>query len=150
MDEALVQNSQDDVDHQNRGKQQQAHSPERVLKGLRRALKGALDISRQHSDSLLLDQSSRVAERRSRFEIEADGRSRKLAEVIYRKRADGRHKLRNGVEWNQFPGVGAHIKKRQLVRIVLELGQQLHDDVVLVVRRIDGADLACAEGGIES
>ena len=43
MDETLVQNAENDVDHENRDDQQQAQSDEGILEGLRGALESSGD-----------------------------------------------------------------------------------------------------------
>src|ERR1019366_2620652 len=68
----------------------------------------------------------------------------------HRQGTNGRYQLRDGVERNHFPSAGADVEKGKLVRIVLEFRQQFYDDVVLIVGRVYGADLAGTVRGIES
>src|ERR1022692_1073523 len=148
MNEALIQNSKNDVDHQNRRQQQQAHAGERVLESLSRTLERALDISGEYSIGLALDQFCRVPQSCSGLEVEADGCRRQLAQVIHREGTDGRYQLRDGVERDHFPSAGADVEKGKLVRIVLEFGQHFYDDVVLVVGCVYCADLAGTVSGV--
>ena len=69
--------------------------------------------------------------------------------MIHHQGAHGRHQFCDGVERNQFAGVRADVEKGQLGRIVLVFRQQFHDDVILIVGRVYGADLAGTVGGIE-
>src|SRR5215469_1075537 len=149
MDEALVQNSQDDVNDEDCCQQQQTHARKGILKRLSASLERALHVSRQDSQGFALHQFGGIAQGGSRLEIEADRDRRQLPEVIYHKRADRGHEFRHCIQGDKFPGIGANVEHREFVRVVLVLWQQLDNYVVFVVRCIDGADLPRAVRRVE-
>ena len=91
----------------------------------------------------------RVAERDAGREVERDRHRRLLALVVDLQRADRRHQLcataSSGMVW---PLAGLHVELLDEMsrRVDAELRLRLQDDLVVVGRRVDGRDLARAEG----
>jgi len=85
------------------------------------SLKRALDVCGKHSNGFALDQFCRVAQRRSRLKIEADGR-RQLAKMIHHQGTHRRYQLGDGIERNQFTCAGTdawyerHQRNREAVQ----------------------------------
>ena len=141
MDEALVQDAEDHVDHGDGHEQQHAEALQRRLERLRRPLEGGGHARRQGDARGLLDFRDCVAERVARLEVERERHRRQLSGVVDHRRTDGRGKLRHRAERHELSGGGADVDHRQRLRVLLELGGELHDDLVSVVRRVDGRDL---------
>ena len=114
----------------------------RRLEGLRRAGEAGADGGWQHFARRRLHPLDRGAERRARLEVEREGDRGKLARVVHRsgpvpgvtlaRRPSGTDTPWRPVMWSRF-------RRRE---VALVLGQQLHHHPVLVVGRVDGADLA--------
>ena len=68
--EALIQNAEDDVDHDDRHDEHEAETLQRLLKRLRRALEFRGDRRRQCGPGGFLDGVHRIAERMAGFEVE--------------------------------------------------------------------------------
>ena len=73
MREALVQDAQHEVDDDDRRQENDAEPLQRILEGLRRALKTRRHGGRQRVAGQLLNGVHRVAERDARPEVEGDG-----------------------------------------------------------------------------
>src|SRR5262249_7529490 len=113
------------------------------------SLECTAEVSRHYFGCFLIDEASRIAKSDARLEVEADGDRGKLSEVIHSQRTDVRHQLGDSIERNKFPGARAYVESRQPRWVILILGKQFEDDVVLVARRIDGADLPVSVGGVK-
>src|SRR6185437_44733 len=83
MNEALIQHSEDDVDHDQRGQNQQSLAGERVFKGGGGALEvGLHGGGKVHSVGYFVDGANGVAERDSRSKVEGDGDGGKLSLMV--------------------------------------------------------------------
>ena len=143
MNEALVQNAQHEVDHEDRQHQQNAHPLQRCLKCLRRALERGVDRGRQiHLRSRLTDFRDGLRQRDTFAQVERDRHRRKLAEMVDGERADRGLQRRDRIQRNQRAAVGAHVEHRQHRRIGLVTRLELHHHPVLVIRRVNRRDLA--------
>ena len=90
-----------------------------------------------------------VAQRNARREVERDRHRGLLALVVDLQRADARHHFGHRIQRNG-PVVGRlHIELGQIGRIDAELRLRLQDDLVVVRRHVDGADLPRAIGVVE-
>ena len=139
MDEALVQDAQDEIDHEHGGEEQHAQTLDGGLEGLRGALErggeggGHAELALEPADLL-----HRVAQRYSGLEIEGEGHGGQLAQMVDGERAHATRELGHRVERHELARRGADVEHAERVGIVLELGQELHHDPVLVGRRVDG------------
>jgi len=82
-------------------------------------------------------------------QVEGQRHRRKLAEVVDGQRRGARGEAREGAQRHLGAGGRLHVDALERVRIVLELGRDLEDHVVLVELGEDGRDLALAEGVVE-
>ena len=87
MDEALIQDAQHQVDHQDGHHQQQSQTADGRFERLRRALKAGADGCRQHFPCCFAHCIDGIAQRDPRTQIERDGHRRQLAQVIDGERA---------------------------------------------------------------
>ena len=62
--------------------------------------------------------------------------------MVHRDGTDARRDRRDGAQRHERAIVRLDMQQRQRREILLKLRQQLHDDPVLVVRRVDGRHLA--------
>ena len=69
-----------------------------------------------------------------------------LAQVVHGQRAHVLGELRHAAERHELAARRADIEQRERGRVLLVLRLHLHDDLVLVVRRVDGRDLLGAVG----
>src|ERR1700747_1337951 len=102
MNKTLVQNSEDDVDHQNGAQQKQPHAGKRVLKSLCSSLKSALNITRENSIGLLFDKLRGISQCGSRFQVKTESDCRQLTEVVHREGPHRRHEPGNSIERNEL------------------------------------------------
>ena len=111
----------------------------------------AADHRGRHAELALggVDRRHRVAERGVRRQVEADGHRRELLVVRDHQRRGGVHEARERRERHLHAAGAGHVEPRQRVGIALILRHRLQDDAVLVRLRVDGRDLALAEGRVE-
>src|SRR5260370_41178464 len=88
MDEALLQNPQDNIDDQDGHEQQQYQTSEGRLKCLRGSLQGGGDGGGQDLFGLSVEGVDGITQGDARFQVEAEGDGRRLAQVIYGERAN--------------------------------------------------------------
>src|SRR5579872_1302171 len=149
MDEALIQNSQHDVDHQDGHSQQHAQPAQRLLEGLRAALEAGGDGQGQRVRRQPRNLIHRVANGYARLQVEGDGYRGQLSHVVHRQRPQVRNQLGYGAQRYQLPVGAPNVQVREHLRIALVFVLQLHDHPVLIVGRVDGGDLPLAVGGVE-
>src|SRR5260370_7250009 len=107
MDETFRQNAQDNINHENRGDDQQRLASKGVLKGLSGPLKGGsyaigfLDVFFQ-----LLDGGDRIAQKCSGRQIEGQRYGREWSEVVDCQRGKGRVQVCDSVQRNLLSCVG--------------------------------------------
>ena len=150
MDEAFVENAEDDEGREHRGEDQDALPAQRILEHLRRAGEAGGDRRRQVRVLLELgDLVDRIAQRNAGREIERDRHRRLLALVVDLQRTDGRNQLRHRRQRDGHVVLGLHVELGEIGRIDAELRLHFQDDLVVVRRHVDGADLARAIGVVE-
>src|SRR5271157_6095799 len=122
MDVTLVQDSEDDVDGDERGKNQQWFVRERTQEGRGGALKGRLNAGR-HADvfARLFDGASGITERRIRRKVEGDGNGWKLALMIDGESGPTRLKSCESAERDLLPIGGTHVDVFQGVGVLAEV-----------------------------
>src|SRR5580693_3010560 len=105
MDVALVQDSQNDIDGGERGENQQRLGGERVLEGLRSALKSAVN-RRRHVEFALrrLNLFNGGPQGRSGRQVEGEGDRRKDALMVDGQRCRRRLKVSECTDGNEFAG----------------------------------------------
>ena len=125
MHQTLVQNSQHNVDHQDRHHQQHAQSAERRLKRLRRPLKAGANRFRK-MDLLFrgVDFVDRVSQRHAGVEIERERDGGKRALVIHRERSGGRGVMGQGAERNLLAAGRRDVNIAQPLRIQSAIRQE--------------------------
>ena len=152
VDVALVEDAEDQVDHEQGRQDQHRHGAQRGLEGLGVALEGA-DQRRRHPHLALglLDGLGGGAERSALRQVEADGDGRELPLVADRQRLGlARRPLGEGRERHLLArGRGADVDLVQAVHLALQLGQDLHHHVVAVLLGEVLRHLALAEGVVE-
>ena len=94
----------------------------------------------------LADLVDGVAERHAGREVERDRHRRLLALMVDHQRPHRRHHLRHRIERNGAALRGLHIELREIGGIDAEFRLRLHDDLIVVGRHVDGADLPRAIG----
>ena len=117
MDEALVKNSQNDVDGGERGDDQHFLVRERVLKGLRGALKRGVDGVRHLKFAAgRFNMIDGRAKRGAGSEVEGKRNRREDALMVDGKRGVGRFVVRERAERNELAGVRGNIDGFQRFR----------------------------------
>src|SRR5262249_24474757 len=111
MNEALIQNSQHDVDDENRDDQKQREVLYGVLKLARRTLERAADRFRQASRDIA-DLSDGFAESDARLDGEGDRNRRQLAHMMNGQRTGVLREFRDRFERDELPIVGLHVDQR--------------------------------------
>ena len=150
MDEALVQNAQHHVDHQDRHREQDAHALQRRLKRRGHALEAGADVVRQGLARHLLHAVHGLAQRDARLQVERNRDRRQLAQVRHRQRADSGAELRPPRSaGSSLPLDGAHVEQVRALGIALKLRQHSRITQYVVDGRVDGRDLARAVGVVE-
>ena len=170
VDEAFVQDAEHDEGREHRGDDEDALPLQGFLEHLGVALEAGDDRGRQVRVTLDdRDGIGRLTERSARRHVERDGDRGLLALVVDLKRTDARHQSGDGAERDrlavrrrgavdagadrraadQIGDRGLDEDLRQAGRIDLILGIDLQNDLVVVDRRVDGRDLAGAEGVVE-
>ena len=146
VDEVLIEDAQNDVDHQDGREQQHALIGDRLLKDLSAALEARRDGCRQSDFAChLFDRLHRFAQRHAGSKVEGDHYRRQLGDVVDGERRRLVAALGHGVERHQRAARCADLHAPQhfvgvgISRIGLE------DHLVGVVGCIDRRDLAAAE-----
>ena len=138
MDEAFVEDAEHEVDHEHREQQQDAHTLQGALEGLRRAAEGGVDRGGNlHRRHCLVDLLDGLGQGHAGAHVEGERDRRQLPEVGDRERADVVGELRQRVERHQRAGVRPHVQQAEGRRVRLVAGLQFQDDPVLVGRRVD-------------
>ena len=133
VDRALVEHSEDDVDRDQRGENQDRRAAQRALKRLRAALEAGGDRGRQvELLCCLLDRRYRGADRGAGREVEAQSHRRKLALVVDRKRCDCRCDRRELAQRYLGPAGRSRVYAAECVRSELKAGFDFENDEVLV------------------
>src|SRR6266404_487660 len=150
MDETLIQDAENDVDHHDGHEQQDSH----VLDGRLEDLSGALEICRQGRRQVkihqgLVDCIDRGAKRNIWSQVEGNRNRRQLAKVIDSQRANTTTDFSYGPQGNQSSAARTNEEIGQGRRVALILGQQFHNNPVLIHRRINGGDLPLAVGIVQ-
>src|SRR4029077_10101541 len=115
------------------GEDQDRRAAERALKRLRAALEAGCDRGRQvQIRGGFLDRRYRVADRRVRGEVEAQGHRGELALVVDRERSDGPRDLSELAQRNLSPGGSCCINSAERIGSELEIGLHLEDHIVLI------------------
>src|SRR6266566_1152351 len=147
MDVAFVQNAENDVNGDDRSKNQDWLIRKRPEEGRRGPLKRALNAG-WHVQFLLraVDGVNRIAQRCAWSEVEGERHDGKLALVVPSERRIPGVEMREGTERDLRAVGGFDVKVFQRVRILLELRIDFQDHVILIQLREDGGDLALAVG----
>ena len=152
MDVALVENAENEIDHDERREDQERHRRERILEGLGISLEARDDRAWQFQIGFdALDGVRRLAERRALREVEADGDRRELSLVADRQGLNRRRRPFCEGRKRHLPA-GRRRAQEDLVerrRVALQRRQHLHDHVIARELREILADLALAEGIIK-
>ncbi len=155
MQEALIEYSENDVDHQDGHHQQHAQAAQRRLKRLRISLKGCGGGGRKGLPRQAVDFIYGVSNRGALFQVEGNSYRRKLPEMIDRKRAQGGSEFRNGVQrhklstWESRRSRRVNEERRDLVCVALKFRLQFENHPVLIIGRKDRGNLALAVRGIK-
>ena len=152
MDEAFVENSQDDVNHQNGHDQQKSQPGQRRLKHRRRALEARADGRGQVQFALqFVDFIHRRAERDAGRKVERHGDGGQLADVRNGHRRDAARQFRHGAQRHE-PGLVVRVGERagdvepaERVGVLLEFRQHLEHDPVFREVAVNRRNLAGAE-----
>ena len=150
MDEAFVEDAENQVNHEDGHDQQNAESAERFLEGLRAALEAGDDRNRQRRIGQRLHLVHRLADRDPAGQIKRECHRRKLARMVDRERAEALGEARDGAQRDELARGRADIEFREHGGIALIAVLHLEDDVVFVVGRVDGRGLALAVGAVKS
>ncbi len=146
VDVALVEHAEHDVDDEDRGSDQERGRGQRRLESLGGAAERASDGRRQAQFAFQrLDAIHRLSDRYSRRQIERQRYRRELSLVIDRERLHFRGKASKAAQRHLRPVRSRNVDLRQGVRIVLEFGLRLEDDLVLVGRGVHRRDFALPE-----
>ena len=150
MDEALVENTQDDIHGQDRGQDEEQLISERGLEGEGRALETGEDAVRHAQGAFRpADGGDGFAERASMGNIEGDGVGRKLAEVIDEQRFVAHLHLGEGRKRHLAARSRRDVDLVKGVRGPLQGGIGFHDHPVLVRLGEDGGNDPLAKGVVE-
>ena len=138
MDVAFVKNAEDQIDDEQRRRDEQRDCRQRLLKGLGVALEGRLQRSRNMKFTFGgVDRFGCRTERAARREIETDRYGRKLALVADRQwlglarrpTCEGRHRNKTASCRR------TDINPVEALRVALNFGQRLHNHVIAVLLR---------------
>ena len=150
VDEVFVKDSQDDVDHEDGGKQQQALICHGLLEDLGTALEAGGDGCRQPDlHRRRLDVAHGVTQRNPWREVEGDHHRRKLGDMVDGERGRLVGALGQRVERHQAAVRRSHLQTPQDVAGVAVLRIGLEDHLVGIVRRIDRRHLTGPERRVE-
>ena len=142
MDEALVQDPEHDVDHEDRDDEERDQSLLRVLEDLRRSIERAGHVLRQDRERGGRHRVGRLAERDAELRVERDRHARHLPRVVHQHRAQRRRRARHARQRHELPGSRSDVQHAQRAQIALVFRQQLEDHPVFVLRGVDRAHLA--------
>ena len=146
MDVVLVENSQHNVDGNQRRQDQVGLRSEGRLKHLRRALKTRMNRRRHdHRAYHVLDRGYGLSERDIRGKIKGKGYRRELALVGNGQRGHRGLVVRECAERNFLTSRGLDVDILERIGTLLELLSHLHHDVILVHSLIHGGDLPLAK-----
>ena len=147
MNETLVQDSENNVNSENGGDEQNQDRRLRILKGLRGALKAGVD-GRRHMKLRLngLDFLDGVAEGQRWIEIKRKSDRGDEALMVDGERCARGLVVRESAERNDFAAAGRQVNVIQAVRALRVLRQDVENDVILIEAFVDIGDLALAEG----
>src|SRR6185437_9607361 len=146
MHVAFIKDAQHDIDGQQGRQDQPRLAIERGLERLRGPLETAAYRRRDPElGESPVDRNCRLAERRSLGQIERDRRGDELRLVVDPERRVGRRVVGDRGERNLRAGLRADVDVPERVRRLPVLGRRLHDDVILVERRIDRRHLPLSE-----
>src|SRR5215467_7030278 len=98
MNEAFIQNAQNQIHNENSQRQQEPETSYGGLKFLRCTLEGRADTSRQRLSRELIDLIDRIAQSYARSEVERYRHGRQLAGMVHGQRPNIRGERSNGVE----------------------------------------------------
>ena len=146
MDEALVEHTQDDVQREQRGEDEERlglqHRPERARGTLEAATHRA-----GHSEARegILDRAGGLRQRHAFRQVEGDRRGDELRVVIDGERRLGRGVAREQRKRHLRAAGDADVQLVEGCSRLQEFGRGLHHDVVLVEGRVDGRDLPLRE-----
>src|SRR6185437_3911227 len=150
VDEALIENAEHHVDHQDCRDQQHALTFERLLKDLRGALEAGRYRHREiHPAFELADFLDGLTERYTRREVERDGDRGQQSLMIDQNRTERRAQRRDRRKRNRLVVRGAEIKFQQIGRRLLVFGVDFENHLIIVRRLIDRRDLPDAIGAIK-
>ena len=132
-----------------RDQEQEAQSLDGALERLRRPLEARLDGRGEGPARQRVHGGDGLPERNAGLQVEGDRHGGELPRVGHREGSGvGRDRAERG-EGRELAGGGANVEKPDRAGVRLELRSQLHDDLVLVVGRVDRRDLARAVGRVE-
>src|SRR5271165_6945217 len=151
MDQALVEHSEHDVDGEQRRDNQRGFGAQGLAKRLQGARIHAVN-RRRHAHALfqVIDLPRRVTQSHAGGQIERNRDRGKLPLMVDRQGSNGGLVPGNGAQRNYRAVRGVNVDVFQRGRALPELRGHFHDHVVLVQRRIHGADLGLAESVVES
>ena len=136
--EALVENAENQIDHQDGDQQEDTQPLQGRLEGLRRSLQARVQRYRQAQVPFQrLDAVDRLAERDARQEVEGNGHRWQLPLVIDSQRLRLATDTGDRVERHQLAGGTTNVKTRKHRRIGLILGSNFENHLVLVGRPVD-------------
>ena len=152
VDEAFVEHAEDDVDDDQRGRDQRRLAAQRGLESLRVALEGR-DDRRRHADLArrLVDRVDGLAERDAGLQIERDGHRRELALMGDQQRADAvAVDVDEGRQRHRAAGQRRlDVKAVERREVLLQFGQDFqHHEIGFELGEIL-RDLALAEGIVQ-
>ena len=102
VDEAFVEDAENQVNHEDGHDQQNAESAERFLEGLRAALEAGDDGNRQRRIGQRLHLGHRLADRDPARQIERECHRRKLARMVDRERAEALGEAGDGAQRDEL------------------------------------------------
>ena len=150
MDVIFVEDSEDDVNRGQGGKDEKRHGGKRVSEGLRSSLEPTLNGGGQADLALdLLDSGHSLSEGDVGREIKCNGDGGKLSLMSDSQRRVGFLVVRKGTERDGLSRRRAHIDILERIRALLEFGIDLHHYVILIDASVNGGDLPLAKGVVE-
>src|SRR5579862_3436881 len=157
MQKALIEDAENDVDHQDGHREKHAEARKRGLERLRVALECRRGGRRKSLPREIVDFGDRVPNRCAGFQVKGYRYRRELTQVVDRKRpergtefgyrADG-HELAGGVREILRSGRRVNIERGDLVCVALIFRFQFQDDPILIVRRKNRGNLTLPVGGV--
>ncbi len=150
MDEALIEDAENDVDGDECGEDEPFLVGQRILKRLCCSLESGVD-SAGHAELLLLtlERGDSLAKGHVGRQVEGERDGRVLPLVVDGERGTLCCVVGNGRERHHGSGRRLEVDAIERVGAELVLGVDLHDHVVLVHAGVHGGDLALTEGVVE-